>query len=108
MYLHDNTLRGGEQFPGVEFTKGDKIEIGRALSEYGIHRIELMPAVSREDREATLELNSMGLSAEIVGFCRSVKEDIQQSFLFTIYCFIVPWRESIKSERDKKGICHEI
>ena len=79
VYLHDNTLRDGEQFPGVEFTKRDKIEIARALSEYGIHRIELMPAVSREDQQAASELNAMGLSAEIVGFCRSVNEDIQKA-----------------------------
>lgn len=79
VYLHDTTLRDGEQFPGVEFTKEDKIKIGRALSDYGVHRIELMPAVSREDQEATAELNSMGLSAEIVGFCRSVKDDVQKA-----------------------------
>ncbi len=79
VYLHDTTLRDGEQFPGVEFTKEDKIRIGRALSECGVHRIEIMPAVSREDQEATAELNSMGLSAEIVGFCRSVKDDVQKA-----------------------------
>jgi hypothetical protein len=32
----------------------------------------------------------------------------QQSFLFTIYCFTVPWKESIKGEKDKKGDYHEI
>jgi methanogen homocitrate synthase len=80
VYLHDTTLRDGEQFPGVEFTKEDKIRIGRALSECGVHRIEIMPAVSLQDQEAAAELNSMGLSAEIVGFCRSVKDDVQKAF----------------------------
>src|SRR4030067_1902954 len=79
VYLHDTTLRDGEQFPGVEFTKEDKIRIGRALSECGVHRIEIMPAVSPQDQEATAELNSMGLSAEIVGFCRAIKDDVQKA-----------------------------
>src|SRR5512144_1399566 len=79
VYLHDTTLRDGEQFPGVEFTKEDKIQIGKALSDYGVHRIEIMPAVSVQDQEATAELVSMGLPAEIVGFCRSVKDDVQKA-----------------------------
>jgi len=79
VYLHDNTLRDGEQFAGVEFTKGEKIRIARALNDYGVHRIEVMPAVSREDMEATAQLNAMGLSSEIVGFCRSVQEDVQKA-----------------------------
>jgi isopropylmalate/homocitrate/citramalate synthase len=64
VYLHDTTLRDGEQFPGVEFTKEDKIRIGKALSECGVHRIEIMPAVSPQDQEAAAELNSMGLSVD--------------------------------------------
>lgn len=79
IYIHDTTLRDGEQFPGVTFNKEDKIRIGRALSECGVHRIELMPAVSDEDFEAASALSSMGLSSEIVGFCRSVKGDVQKS-----------------------------
>lgn len=79
VYLHDTTLRDGEQFPGVVFTKEDKIRIGRALSECGVHRIEIMPAVSTEDQEVTAELNSLGLSSEIVGFCRCMREDVQKA-----------------------------
>ena len=79
VYLHDTTLRDGEQFAGVEFTKEDKIQIGRALSDYGVHRIEIMPAVSQEDLEAAAELNAMNLSSEVVGFCRSVQPDIEKS-----------------------------
>jgi isopropylmalate/homocitrate/citramalate synthase len=79
VYFHDNTLRDGEQFAGVVFTKEEKIAIARGLSNYGVHRIELMPAVSRDDLEITAELNSMGLFSEIIGFCRAVKGDIQSS-----------------------------
>ena len=79
VYIHDSTLRDGEQFAGVVFNKDDKIKIGKALSECGVHRIELMPAVSDEDFEATSALNSMNLSSDIVAFCRSVKGDIQKA-----------------------------
>jgi len=79
IYLHDTTLRDGEQFAGVVFTKEDKVLIGKALSELGVHRVEVMPAVSQDDFEAVEELTSLGLSAEIVGFCRSVKGDIQKA-----------------------------
>jgi len=79
VYLHDTTLRDGEQFPGVEFTKEDKIRIARALDEYGVQRIEIMPAVSREDLETAAELNAMDLSADIVGFCRSVESDVEKA-----------------------------
>ena len=79
VYLHDTTLRDGEQFTGVEFTKKDKIIIGKALSDYGVHRIEIMPAVSKDDFEATAELVSMGLRSKIVGFCRSVQSDIDKT-----------------------------
>ncbi len=79
LYIHDSTLRDGEQFAGVVFNKEDKIRIGKALSECGVHRIELMPAVSDEDFQATSTLNSLNLSSDIVAFCRSVKGDIQKA-----------------------------
>ncbi len=79
VYIYDTTLRDGEQFSGVTFNKEDKIKISKALSECGVHRIEIMPAVSDEDFEAASALNSMNLSAEIVGYCRSVEKDIQKA-----------------------------
>jgi len=77
VYFHDNTLRDGEQFAGVVFTKEDKIAIARALNDFGVHRIEIMPAVSRDDMETTADLDCMGLSSEIIGFCRAAKGDAQ-------------------------------
>ena len=79
VYFHDTTLRDGEQFPGVEFTKEDKLQIAKALDDYGVQRIEIMPAVSPEDLETAAELNAMGLSADIVGFCRSVQADVEKA-----------------------------
>lgn len=74
--IHDSTLRDGEQHPGIVFRKEDKIQIAKALDEYGVHRIEVMPVVSSEDLEAIIEMRGMGLKAEVVGFCRSNVDDV--------------------------------
>jgi len=74
--IHDSTLRDGEQHPGIVFTKEDKLRIARALDSYGVHRIEVMPAVSPEDLEAVVEMRSLGLKAEVVGFCRADLNDV--------------------------------
>jgi isopropylmalate/homocitrate/citramalate synthase len=74
--IHDSTLRDGEQHPGIVFTKEDKVKIAKALDEYGVHRIEVMPAVSQEDSEAVIEMTTLGLRAEIAGFCRSNINDV--------------------------------
>jgi methanogen homocitrate synthase len=75
--LYDCTLRDGEQTPGVVFRKDEKIRIAQALDEVGVPRIEAgLPIVSKEDKEAVREIAHLGLSAEIWGFGRCVKADI--------------------------------
>jgi methanogen homocitrate synthase len=75
--IHDVTLRDGEQTPGVVFRKDEKIAIARGLNEVGVHRIEAgMPVVSEEDFQAVKAIAHDGLAAQIVAFCRLVKEDV--------------------------------
>jgi methanogen homocitrate synthase len=75
--LYDCTLRDGEQVPGLVFRKDEKIRIARALDELGVRRIEVgMPVASPEDREVAKELVKMGLQAELWGFARCVKGDV--------------------------------
>jgi len=75
--IYDVTLRDGEQVPGLVFRKEEKIRIAQALDELGVQRIEAgMPVVSPEDKAAVTEIVRLGLSAEIWGFCRCVKMDI--------------------------------
>ncbi|MCK5212783.1 MAG: hypothetical protein KAQ74_02575 [Dehalococcoidia bacterium] len=38
--IHDVTLRDGEQYPGLVFTKQDKIRLAEALDTLGIERLE--------------------------------------------------------------------
>jgi len=75
--FYDTTLRDGEQTIGVTWDKEEKLQIARMLDELGIYRIEAgMPVVSKEDKEAVELILNAGLKAEIWGFCRAVRGDI--------------------------------
>ena len=75
--FYDTTLRDGEQTIGVVFDKEEKLQIAKMLDELGVDRIEAgMPVVSKEDKEAAELILKAGLKAEIWGFCRAVKRDI--------------------------------
>ena len=76
--IYDTTLRDGEQTIGVSFDKNEKLEIAKLLDEMGVDRIEAgMPVVSKEDRDAVEMILKAGLKAEIWGFCRAVKGDVE-------------------------------
>jgi methanogen homocitrate synthase len=87
--IHDCTLRDGEQHPGTVFTKEDKIMIAQALDEYGVDRIEIMPAVSQEDIDAIVAINVLGLKAEVVGFCRANVNDVAKSIQSGVHSVII-------------------
>ena len=75
--FYDTTLRDGEQTIGVAFSKEEKLRIAKILDELGVDRIEAgMPVVSKEDKRAVEMILNEGLKAEIWGFCRAVKGDI--------------------------------
>jgi len=75
--IYDTTLRDGEQVPGLVFRKDEKLKIAQALDELGVERIEVgMPAVSADDKAAAAEIVRLGLSAEIWGFARCLRSDI--------------------------------
>jgi isopropylmalate/homocitrate/citramalate synthase len=77
--FYDTTLRDGEQTVGVVLTPDQKLEIARALDDLGIDRIEAgFPRVSADDAEAFRRIANAGLKAEIWGFARSVRADIDE------------------------------
>src|SRR5262245_5885905 len=54
--VYDDTLRDGEQMPGVAIAPAAKYELARALSDIGVHIMDVgFPAVSESERE-TLRL----------------------------------------------------
>jgi len=77
--FYDTTLRDGEQTVGVVFSPQQKLEIARKLDELGVSRIEAgFPKVSPEDAEAIQLIQKAGLKAELWGFSRAVRGDIEE------------------------------
>ena len=79
VHFYDTTLRDGEQTVGVVLSPKQKLEIARKLDELGVSRIEAgFPRVSPEDAEAIQLMQRAGIRAELWGFSRAVKADIEE------------------------------
>jgi isopropylmalate/homocitrate/citramalate synthase len=76
--LYDTTLRDGEQTVGVVLEPEQKLEIASALADAGVDRIEAgFPRGSEEDARAISLILEAGLDAEIWGFSRAVRADVE-------------------------------
>jgi isopropylmalate/homocitrate/citramalate synthase len=76
--FYDTTLRDGEQTVGVVLDPQQKLEIARGLAGAGIERIEAgFPRVSKDDWEAVSLIVEADLTAEIWGFSRAVRADVE-------------------------------
>jgi isopropylmalate/homocitrate/citramalate synthase len=80
--IYDETLRDGEQMPGICFTPEQKYEIAKRLADIGVHVISVgFPAASQGDCK-TLQLVMDGKrrgeigDVEIVVMCRCNPKDI--------------------------------
>ena len=76
--IDDTTLRDGVQMPGLAVSPEDAAEIARMLDEIGVERIELHH-YHKTDKKAARLIQKMGLNARIAGWCRAVKEDIDDA-----------------------------
>jgi isopropylmalate/homocitrate/citramalate synthase len=77
--FYDTTLRDGEQTVGVVLSPQQKLEIARQLDGLGVSRIEAgFPRVSAEDAEAIQLMQRAGLKAELWGFSRALKADVEE------------------------------
>ena len=77
--FYDTTLRDGEQTVGVVLDPVQKLELAQQIDSLGINRIEAgFPRVSAEDAEAIRMISEAGLKAEIWGFARAAKADVEE------------------------------
>lgn len=80
LYIVDTTLRDGEQTAGVTFSKPEKIQLARALSDLGVDIIEVgIPAMSSAEREVIREINELSLPSEILVWNRMSISDVKFS-----------------------------
>jgi isopropylmalate/homocitrate/citramalate synthase len=83
IFLYDDTLRDGEQMPGVAFSPEQKVELASLLADIGIDVMDVaFPISSASDRRA-LELilraragGRINPRADVLAMCRAVPADI--------------------------------
>jgi isopropylmalate/homocitrate/citramalate synthase len=76
--IDDTTLRDGIQMPGLAARPKDAARIAQLLSEVGVERIEIYH-YQKPDRKAAKLIHKMNLDLRVAGWCRAVKEDIDNA-----------------------------
>jgi 2-isopropylmalate synthase len=78
LVLWDETLRDGEQSPGVRFSPEEKLRIAELMSEIGVSVINAgIPVVSDEEARAVRLLAGAGLRAKVLAAARTVPRDVE-------------------------------
>src|SRR2546425_5890897 len=74
----DETMRDGEQTPGVYFSPEEKLRIATVLSEMGVDVMDVgIPVVSKEEHRGVQLVANAGLDASIMAACRAVRRDVE-------------------------------
>jgi len=88
--FYDTTLRDGEQTVGVVLSPEEKLELAQGLDELGIERIEAgFPRVSDDDWRAVDLIARAGLRAEVWGFSRAVRADVEALVELDVHASVI-------------------
>src|SRR2546426_400093 len=76
--IWEETLRDGEQTPGVAYTPEEKMRIARLLDEVHIPMMDVgIPVVSSEEARGVRMIANAGLDATIMAAARTVRKDVE-------------------------------
>ncbi len=79
IHIWDETLRDGEQTPGVVLTREEKIELAKALDDIGVSVIVAGFPINCEIEAQTIRtISREGLSANIGAVARGLKPDVDE------------------------------
>ncbi len=74
----DETMRDGEQTPGVAFTPEEKLRIATLLDDIGVPIMDVgIPVVSKEEARGVTLVANAGLDASIMAAARAVRRDVE-------------------------------
>ncbi len=76
--IDDSTLRDGVQMPGIAASPEHTAAIAQLLDEIGVERIEVHH-FQEPDKKAVSMIHEKNLKARIAGWCRAVKEDVDNA-----------------------------
>lgn len=78
--INDTTLRDGEQAAGIVFTPEEKISLANLMDVMGIPELEVgIPAMGGSEAEAITAITQLGLKADLLGWNRAVRSDVEAS-----------------------------
>jgi isopropylmalate/homocitrate/citramalate synthase len=83
IFLYDDTLRDGEQMPGVAFSPRQKLALCKLLASMGVDVMDVaFPISSESDRQAVVDIlkaqqaGQIPAGVDILCMCRAVRGDI--------------------------------
>ncbi|MGK7880097.1 MAG: homocitrate synthase [Crocosphaera sp.] len=80
IHINDTTLRDGEQAAGIVFSAEEKIAIASMMDSMGIPELEVgIPAMGGSEAQAITTIAKKGLKAQLLGWNRAVRSDIEAS-----------------------------
>jgi isopropylmalate/homocitrate/citramalate synthase len=89
--IWEQTLRDGEQTPGIAFSQEEKLSIARALDRLGVYGMNVgYPVVSAYEADTVRKIVGLGLRAQTAVTSRLLKEDVDAAAscgVNWVFCF---------------------